>query len=196
VDPSPAITATPPWAALVAVAVAIVLVGVGVAWWLARRRAAAALPARLRQVADDLLAGVLLTDAEAGQVHVEYALLTRAGIVVVDVRDVAGNVFGSETMNEWTVLAGSRRATFTNPLPFLYDRVAAVRRIVPELPVRGVVAFTGRAQFTKGMPPKVAPVGALLAELAAERETVDGPPADQLAAGWAALRAAASTAPA
>lgn len=192
---SPAITPPPPWPALIAVAVALALIGAAVAWWVARRRAAGALPARLRQAADDLLAGVLLPDVEAGQVHVEYALLTRTGIVVVDVRDVAGNVFGSETMNEWTVLAGSRRTTFTNPLPFLYDRVAAVRRIVPEVPVRGVVAFTARAQFTKGKPPNVAPVDELLSELAAARESADGPPADQLAAGWAALRGAAVVTP-
>lgn len=183
-----------PLPALLAGGVALLAAGAGVAWWLARRRAAGSFPARLRQACDDVLHGVLVPNADAGQIHLEYVLLTRAGIVVVDVRDVAGNVFGSETMQEWTVLAQNRRDTFANPLPPLYDRVAAVRRIVPELPVRGVVAFMPRATFTKGLPPNVAPVDRLLAELVAARESHDGPPTELLQAGWATLRGSAQVA--
>jgi hypothetical protein len=178
---------------LVAGGLGLLAAAAGIAWWLARRRAAASLPARLRKAADDVLEGVLVPNADAGQIHLEFALLTRAGLVVVDVRDVSGNVFGSETMQEWTVLDRSRRFTFANPLPPLYDRVAAVRRIVPDLPVRGVVAFTAQAAFTKGFPPNVVLVDSLLAEIAAARASPDGPAADALQAGWAALRAAAAS---
>jgi hypothetical protein len=183
-----------PLPAFVAGGVALLAAGAGVAWWLARRRAARSLPARLRQACDDVLHGVLVPNAEAGQIHLDYVLLTRSGIVVVDVRDVAGNVFGSETMQEWTVLAQNRRDTFANPLPPLYDRVAAVRRIVPDLPVRGVVAFTPRATFTKGLPPNVTLVEGLLAELAAARASPDALPSELLQAGWATLRGAAQSA--
>lgn len=175
---------------------AVVLAGVAgaigitgaLAWWVMRRRAASTVQARLARAADDLLAGVLVPNVDAGQIHLEFAALTRRGIVVVDVRDVAGHVFGSETMQDWTVLSRNRRFTFANPLPALYDRVAAVRRLLPDLPVRGVVAFTARAEFTKGFPPNVALLEALLAELIADREATDGPPAEQLQAAWAALR--------
>lgn len=177
-----------PLTVLVAGGIGLLAAGAGLAWWIARRKAAASLPARLRRVADDVLEGVLVPNADAGQIHVAFAVLTRAGLVVVDVRDVAGNVFGSEGMHEWTVLDRSRRHTFANPLPPLYDRVAAVRRIVPDLPVRGVVAFTHRASFAKGFPPNVVLVETLLAEVAAASESADGPPADVLQAGWAALR--------
>jgi hypothetical protein len=157
-------------------------------WWYLRRRAAASIPGRLRRAGDDMLAGVLIPNAETGQIHLEFALLTRQGIVIVDVRDIAGHVFGSETMQDWTVLGRNQRFTFPNPLPALYDRTAAVRRLLPDVPVRGWVAFTPRAQFSKGFPPNVMMLDALIKDVAAAREARDGPPADLLRAAWTRLR--------
>lgn len=179
---------TSPGTTLVLAASLLVLVGAAIAWWLRRRRAAGSVVARLQRASDGVLAGVLIPNADAGQIHLEYALLTKQGIVVVDVRDVAGNIFGSETMHDWTVLTGKQRFTFANPLPVLYDRVAAVKRLLPELPVRGCVAFTARAAFTKGFPPNVQMLDRLLVELVAARSAENPVPADQLQAGWARLR--------
>ena len=142
----------------------------GVGWYV-RHRSAMSIPARLRRAGDDLLAGVLIPNADTGQIHVDFALLTRHGIMIVDVRDIAGHVFGSETMQDWTVLGRNQRFTFSNPLPALYDRVAAVRRLLPDIPVRGYVAFTARADFSKGFPPNVVMLEALLGELAAARSS-------------------------
>jgi hypothetical protein len=150
------------------------------------------LPERLRRGARDLLSGVLISDGEAGQIHIEYALLTRSGVLVVDVRDVAGHVFGSESMQDWTVLSGGKRSTFPNPLPPLYDRVAAVNRLLPDTPVTGQVLFTARAQFTTALPADVTTVDHFLAEL---ERTADAPAATAaspaLDAAWARLREAA-----
>jgi hypothetical protein len=171
---------------------ALAAVGIGslaaAAWWYLRRRRAASVPAQLRRAADDVIESVLIPNVEGGQIHIEYAVLTRQGIVVLNLRDAAGHVFGSETMQEWTVLARSRRFTFANPLPALYDRLAAVKRLLPEVPVRGVVVFTPGADFSKGFPPNVAMLDSLIAEIVAERESRDGPPAELLAEAWARLR--------
>ncbi|MCC6173133.1 MAG: hypothetical protein IT481_14015, partial [Gammaproteobacteria bacterium] len=67
-------------------------------------------------------------------------------------RDVAGNVFGSDQMSDWTVMDGAQRSTFTNPQSALYDRVAAVRAIAGSVPVEGRIVFTRRAVFPKGLP--------------------------------------------
>ncbi len=176
----------PAVAALLGVAIAA---ATGV-WWLRRRRAARSTIARLRQACDDLLSSVLIPNAETGQIHLEYALLTGKGIVVVDVRDVAGNVFGSETMHEWTVLDAGRRFTFPNPLPVLYDRVAAVRRLLPDAPVRGCVVFTAKARFSKGLPPNVMMMDGLIADLVAERNSTTSLAAEELLRqAWSRLRA-------
>ncbi len=75
------------------------------------------------------------------------------GAVVLDLRDVRGNVFGGDQMNEWTVMDGPHRYTFVNPQSSLYDRIAAVKAIAgDEMPVEGRIVFTRRARFPKGLP--------------------------------------------
>lgn len=181
------LTSAGPLLAVVAALFAATVIGV-VFWWVRRRRAARSIPNRLRRASEELLAGVLIPNAETGQIHLEYALLTRRGVMIVDVRDVAGHVFGSDTMQDWTVLARNRRYTFPNPLPALYDRIAAVRRLLPDMPVRGYVAFTGRADFSKGYPPNVILLDRLIEELAEARSAADGPPPEILKSSWAGFR--------
>jgi hypothetical protein len=65
---------------------------------------------------------------------------------------VPGLIFGGDQMSEWTVMARGRRFTFENPQPALYDRIAAVKAIVGELPVEGRLLFSNVGKFTKGIP--------------------------------------------
>lgn len=182
------------WPLILAASVVVVLAA-AVVWWVLRRRAARTIQARLRQACEEILSSVLIPNAETGQIHIEYALLTGKGIVVVDLRDVGGNVFGSESMQEWTVLDSGKRFTFPNPLPVLYDRVAAVRRLLPETPVRGCVVFTARARFSKGLPPNVVLIDDFLAGLATERDAPDGAAKTVLQQSWSRLRAQAVESP-
>jgi hypothetical protein len=149
----------------------LLLVLVLLLWRRARRRRS--LPARLRRACLDILTNIVVPDGEGGQMHVDYALLTPEGVVLLDLRDVEGHVFGSNTMQDWTVLADKRRFTFANPQHALHDRVAAVKRLLPDARVEGIVAFTSRARFTKGMPEHVVQADAYIDELRAgvsERE--------------------------
>jgi hypothetical protein len=112
------------------------------------------------------LRDVLLPDGNDGWYHLDFVLLTAAGLVVLDLRDVPGLVFGSEQMTEWTVIHKQRRRTFPNPLGPLYDRLAVVRQIAGErAPVEGRVVFTDRTTFPKGHPPEVVRLGSLAGEL-------------------------------
>ena len=158
---------------------------------LVRTRASRSIPNKLRTVGRGLLTGVLLPDGEGGQVFVDYILLTSRGITIIDYRDTAGHVFGSKGMRDWTVLGRGRR-TFANPLPLLYDRIAAVRRVVPDVPVYGVVAFSERAQFSKGFPPDVVMFEAFLQMLstAAAAQATGSPDPAILDESWEKLRSA------
>jgi hypothetical protein len=114
--------------------------------WQVRRRL------RRREASITLVAlahvrNMLVADGNGGQLH-----LTTRGLLLLDVRDVTGNVFGSEHMEHWTVMRGARRNTFPNPLPALLDRVAVLSRLVPQLGVTGRVVFTEGARFPKGVP--------------------------------------------
>lgn len=153
-----------------------------------RRRAARTPARRLRAAAADCLSGFLIPNGDEGEIVVEYALLTHGGIVIVDVKDVAGNIFGSDAMQDWTVISEKRRFTFANPQYALYDRLAAIKRLVKDVPVTGHVVFTSRGHFSKGQPTDVMALDALIERLEGEREEGDE---DRLRAWlpqWDALR--------
>ncbi len=139
-------------------AVLLALVLAGLLVWRLRARARRHLGvARLfAQIAAARLENVLVPDGEGGELHLDHVLLTDRGIVVVLVKQVSGTVFGSDRMDDWTVIDGDRRHTFANPQGPLYDRVAAVKRIVREIPVEGAVLFPETARFQGGTPRHVA----------------------------------------
>ncbi len=67
-------------------------------------------------------------------------------------------------MQEWTVISEDRRYTFPNPQAALYDRIAAVRQIVRQVPVSGRLLFLDTAEFTKGVPDLVCNLDTLAEE--------------------------------
>ena len=104
----------------------------------------------LEAVAIDRLQNVLVPDGMGGQIQVEHLLLTGQGLVVIDAKSFVGTIFASERMAEWTVIGKQGRFTFPNPLGTLYDRVAALRQLVRDVPVAGHVLFAGRRGFHEG----------------------------------------------
>ncbi len=106
----------------------------------------------LDAVAIDRLRDVLLPNGMGGQIQIEHLLLTGNGLLVIDVKPFEGTIFASERMEEWTVISAKGRFTFPNPLGTLYDRVAALRQVVRDVPVAGFVLFGERADFSKGRP--------------------------------------------
>jgi hypothetical protein len=122
------------------------------AWLVWRRRKGPEVARALEAVAIDRLQNVLVPDGMGGHIQVEHLLLTGQGLVVIDAKAFVGTIFASERMAEWTVIGKQGRFTFPNPLGTLYDRVAAVRQLVRDVPVAGYVLFAGAADFTKGRP--------------------------------------------
>jgi hypothetical protein len=119
----------------------------------------------LQRVSYDLIKQFIIPDGDDGEIHVEYALLTGRGVIVLDIEEVEGIVFGSDAMEDWTVMSDQRRFTFGNPQHALFDRMAAVKRLLPDIPVTGYVAFTSKAKFNKGKPSNVIMLDDLIDEL-------------------------------
>jgi len=160
----------------------IVVIMIAVVW----RRRGRRHDRKIRRAARDVLTNFLIPDGDTGEIQIAFALLTDRGIVVLDIKDADGHVFGSPTMQDWTVISSRRRYTFANPLPALYDRVAALRRLLPGLPVNGYVAFLERAKFSKGRPDDVVMLDELLDELVREHRGKSG--AGGFREGWERLR--------
>ena len=177
---------------------AVLAVGVTAASFPAWRRLSArrALLEKIRAVATEHLQDVLLPDGNEGWFHVDFLLLTGAGIVVIDLRDLPGLIFGSEPMTEWTVMHKHQRSTFPNPLGPLYDRVAIVRGLAGDgVPVEGRIVFTDRGTFPKGHPRAVTRLGSLTTELPPLGSLGSESVLSRLGPAWERLTAAASPSP-
>lgn len=135
---------------LLAMALILLLLGI---WSYVRRHGQARQLDRLLQgISAGQLIDVLIPDGLDGQIYLDRLLLVRQGLVVLDVKRVAGPVFASDQMDDWTVITPQRRYSFANPQSSLHDRVAAIRSLVPGAKVQGYVLFPETADFSKGRP--------------------------------------------
>jgi hypothetical protein len=146
----------------------LILVILLLAWLLllARRRrgASRSLSKVFSSIAYERIDGLVLPNVDEGEIQIDHLLLTASGLLIVDVKEVTGNVFGSDKMQDWTVINSERRFTFANPQPALFDRIAAVREVVRQVPVTGRILFLDGAAFTKGVPSLVCTIDELFAE--------------------------------
>jgi hypothetical protein len=160
----------PFWAipAVIAAAVVALFVWLYLLWRGYRYRKA--IDTAIGSVAYEMLKNVLIPNGNGGQIHVHYLLLTQRGLLVADVMDRPGAIFGGDQMLEWTAIGKKQRYTFPNPQHALYDRMAAVRLLTGEVPVEGRLLFTTRSEFPKGKPRNVLRIDDL---------TDDFPPVDK-----------------
>jgi hypothetical protein len=121
------------------------------AYYLWRKRRGSESMRVLRAISVAALHDVLLPDGMGGHLHFAHLLLTVRGLVAIEVKSFRGAVFGSDRMDEWTVI-GARRFTFPNPQSALLDRVAILRQLVRDVPVEGYIMFGAGADFSKGRP--------------------------------------------
>jgi hypothetical protein len=145
----------PQWvvaAAAVVVVCTIVYMAYGAYTRRSRRKG---LLARLERIGHEAAHQVLVPDGMGGHIHIDHLLLTPRGVLVLDTRRVAGLIFGGDQMSDWTVMGRGRRYTFDNPQPALYDRIAAVKALVGDVPVEGRLLFSNIGKFTKGRPKHV-----------------------------------------
>jgi hypothetical protein len=135
-------------------------------WLFIRRRRSRAhsLANVLDTIAFDRLQGLVIPKADEGEIQIDHLILTAQGLLIIEVKDVQGTVFGSDKMQDWTVIGQDNRFTFSNPQPALYDRIAAVKQIVRQVPVAGRIVFLDGANFTKGVPGLVCNLDELLDE--------------------------------
>lgn len=140
---------------LIPLAIGVALILVIAAFLLRRRGAGRQFEKVVRRVAVSQLRDIVIPDGIGGHIHIERLLLTDAGALIVEFKDVPGTIFAGDRLDEWPVMNGKGRHTFRNPLGPLQDRIAAVRTLVPDLPADGKIVFSDAGRFPKGMPDKV-----------------------------------------
>ncbi|MDH3351137.1 MAG: NERD domain-containing protein [Gammaproteobacteria bacterium] len=174
------------WPALIGVLVLLVI------WFLYRRRDAGN---RLKKVLSDIgydrIEHLLIPNGDDGEIQIDHLLLTSQGLLIIDIKEAVGTIFGSDKMTEWAVISNERRYAFPNPQAALYDRIAAVRHIVRQVPVAGRILFLDGAEFTKGVPSLVTNLDELLDEFGEADKTAAKRKVDAFKPHWDLIRKAA-----
>jgi hypothetical protein len=158
------VTAEPGTWALWGLVILLASILLGVIW---RRRLHGHRVRRLlRRIGCEYCADLVVPDGVGGVIYLDYLLLTPAGLVVMDVKNYQGVLFGSDNIQNWTQMVKEGSFKFTNPLLQNTLRVQAVRHLVPGVPVAGRVVFTPEGSFPRGRPAGVSMLNSLPDDLA------------------------------
>ena len=90
-----------------------------------------------------------------GTTQIDYILVSRYGVFVLETKDYKGWIFGSPKHATWTQVLFKRRFKFQNPMQQNQLHVRAVRDLLDFLPpetVKSLVVFTGDAVFKTPLP--------------------------------------------
>ena len=84
--------------------------------------------------------------------QVDVAVATKTGIIVFEVKDYSGWIFGNEHQRYWTqILAyGKEKHRFYNPVMQNAGHIKAIRRCLqqnPGIPIYSVIVFFGSSEF-------------------------------------------------
>ncbi len=84
--------------------------------------------------------------------QVDVAVVTNAGIIVFEVKDYSGWIFGNEYQRYWTqVLAfGREKYRFYNPVMQNAGHIRAIRQCLPKnfgIPIYSIIVFFGKSEF-------------------------------------------------
>jgi hypothetical protein len=144
----------------------LILVALLLTWLLVRifGRSDKSVTQALDAIAYERIEGLLIPNTEDGEIQIDHLILTAKGLLIVDIKDVQGTVFGSDKMENWTCIAENHRFTFANPQTALYDRIAALYELVTDIPIAGRIVFLEGAEFTKGVPGMVSTLDELVDE--------------------------------
>lgn len=85
-------------------------------------------------------------------IQVDVAVATKAGIIVFEVKDYSGWIFGNEHQKYWTQLLayGKEKHRFYNPVMQNAGHIQAIRQSLPQnpdIPIYSVIVFFGSSEF-------------------------------------------------
>jgi hypothetical protein len=146
----------------------------------------------LNEVGFDRIRNLILPNGDDGEILIDQLLLTSQGLLILEIKEVQGTVFGSDKMQDWTVIAADRRYTFPNPQPGLYDRIAAVSEVARQVPVAGRILFLDGAEFPKGIPGMVASLDQLASDFGEHNKESAAVKVDAFRPQWETVKALAA----
>lgn len=98
-----------------------------------------------------------IQNSSGNYTQVDIAVATKAGIIVFEVKDYSGWIFGNERQTYWTQLLsyGKKKIRFYNPIMQNKGHIQAIRECLPQnpgIPIYSVIVFYGSSICA--LPPK------------------------------------------
>jgi hypothetical protein len=121
----------------------------------------------LRSLGGMYVRDLIIPDGVGGTIQTDYLVLLRGGVLVLDVKNYRGALFGAENAPLWSQMVRARSFKFTNPLPENFLRVQSLKLLLPNVPVTGRVVFTREGHFPRDMPAGVSMLDTLVEDLGA-----------------------------
>jgi len=153
--------------------VVLLFLAVGFYWWRSRT---SSLKRKLNYISSEYQRHIVIPDGLDGYIELDYLLLTTHGLIVLDYRDIEGTIFPGAGFALWTVLQGHQRFSIQNPYTTMRNRLNAVRELVKDVPVQGVVVFPDAVRFGNQAPENVIHESDLLTRF----EETDNPNKEQI----------------
>ncbi|MDH5377326.1 MAG: NERD domain-containing protein [Gammaproteobacteria bacterium] len=139
----------------------------------------------IKSVSKHYMRDIFIPDGLGGFKHIDYVVLTPAGIAVITAQDFPGILFGGEKVDLWTQVVQSKSYKFNNPLPYNRECVQAVKLVSDLLPVIGRTTFTSAGTFPKGIPETVSLTHTLKEDLLnGEQQSIS----DDMLAKWRSFK--------
>ena len=95
--------------------------------------------------------------------EVDHLVVSKYGVFVIETKNYAGWIFGSEHQEKWTQQIFKKKSQFQNPLRQNYKHCLAVGKLLGIVSnIESVVVFTERTEIKTNMPKNVIKLSGLI----------------------------------
>ena len=110
---------------------------------------------QLKCMSYDMITNIVLDNGLDQYAQFDYLLLTQQGVIVLDVKNYAGHIFGADKIDEWTQIIDRKSYKFANPFFELGHKIELLKEINKSIDISGLLLFTDDADFPKGCPDNI-----------------------------------------
>tara|TARA_R110001592_G_scaffold76085_2_gene229907 strand:- start:4863 stop:5447 length:585 start_codon:yes stop_codon:yes gene_type:complete len=119
----------------------------------------------LKPYIQDEIKNIIIPDGIGGLLEIEHLILMEHGLLLIETYPMSGNMFGAETIEQWTQLIAGRSYKFANPLRHIRTSRQALKELAPNIPIFCRVVFNADSIFPKGKPEEVSVLSSLSDDL-------------------------------
>lgn len=132
-----------------------------------QRTASLKMEAILQPYIRDEVKEIIIPDGIGGLLEVEHLILLDQGLLLIETYPMSGNLFGAETIDQWSQIVDGRSYKFPNPLRRIRTSRQAIKAINPKvkIPVFCRIIFNANSVFPKGKPDEVSVLASLEADM-------------------------------